>query len=263
MVTIGLFDSGVGGLTVAREVRRQIPCANMEYYGDSSRVPYAARSCDEITVFSKQIVDFLATKGVDLVIIACNTATAAALSSVQGNYPFPVLGIIESGAEAALAVTRNKKIGVIATQFTIDNRAYERTIKTLDPEAEVIGQACPMFTTLIEAGKAESPEAAHYTAKYLSTYANTNIDTLVLGCTHYPIMLEHITKNINPKVEIVDPAVEAVRKAKTLLESKIHEPCNGVPRYCFYTSGEPELFQRLGSKVFGIPLGETTKVELE
>ncbi|MGI6632828.1 MAG: glutamate racemase [Bacillota bacterium] len=263
MVTVGLFDSGMGGLTVAREVRRQMPYANIEYYGDNGRVPYAPLPREEIARYSRQIVDFLGTKNVDLVIIACNTATAAALESLEGQYPFPVIGVIGPGAEAALAATKNKRIGVIATQFTTDNRAYAKVIEKIDPEATVIGQACPMFTTLVEADKVDSPEAAHFAAEYLSVYKDKDIDTLVLGCTHYPIMIDHVKRNISPKVSIVDPAVATVKQAKDLLQGKAADSSGGSPQYRFYTSGDPVLFEKLGSSIFGAPTGTVEKVTFE
>jgi glutamate racemase len=263
VVTIGLFDSGMGGLTVAREVRRQMPGANIEYYGDNGRVPYAPLSRETIQKYSRQIADFLGTKQVDLVIIACNTATAAALDSLVGTYPFPIIGVIQPGAEAALAATKNKRIGVIATQFTTDNRAYAKVIEKIDPSAVVIGQACPMFTTLVEADKVDSPESARFAEEYLSVYKGQDIDTLVLGCTHYPIMIEYVKRNISPKVQIVDPAVETVQRAKALLSGKTGGSEGKAPRYRFYTSGDPVLFEKLGSSIFGAPTGKVERVVFE
>ncbi len=263
MATIGLFDSGMGGLTVAREVRRQMPCANIEYYGDNGRVPYAPLPRETIERYSRQIVDFLATKQVDLVIIACNTATAAALSALSGTYPFPVVGVIQPGAEAALATSKNKRIGVVATQFTTDNRAYAKAIEKVDKSAVVIGQACPMFTTLVEADKVDSPESARYAEEYLAAFKGQDIDTLVLGCTHYPVMIDHIKRNIAPEVAIVDPAVETVRRAKALLGPKAEECSGAPPRYAFYTSGDPKLMEKLGSTIFGAPTGNVERVVFE
>ena len=153
MVTIGLFDSGFGGLTVVREVKRQLPGASVEFYGDNGRAPYGLLSKETIVGYARQILDFLAGKKVDIVIIACNTATVASWEEVKDQYLFPVLGVIKPGVRAALAATRNKKIGVIATKFTIESEAYKSGIRTIDPKAEVIGLACPKLVLLVESGK--------------------------------------------------------------------------------------------------------------
>jgi glutamate racemase len=262
MLTLGLFDSGFGGLTVAREVVRQMPYANIEYFGDSGRAPYGERSQDEILRFSRQIIDFLGNKGVDLVIIACNTATAAALDQVVSKYSFPIVGVIEPGAKAALDITRNKHIGVIATKFTTENGAYPRAIKKIDSEAAVISQACPLFCPLVEAGKANSPELETVAAEYLSVYKNTDIDTLVLGCTHYPLLVDSIERNLPSGVELVDPAVATVKKSIALLAEKVTNTRQNKPNYRFYTSGDPVRFQALGSQFFGRPTGPIEKVVL-
>lgn len=260
MLTIGCFDSGFGGLTVAREIRRQMPFANIEYYGDNARIPYAPLPASEIARYSRQIIDFLGSRGVDEVIVACNTVTAAAIDELENAYPFPVVGIIAPGAEAALATTKNRRIGVVATQFTTDQKAYAKVIQKIDPGAVVIGQACSMFTTLVEANKINSPEAAEWAAKYLATYKDADIDTLVLGCTHYPVMIEHIKRNIDPRIVIVDPAVATVQKAIRLLGDKANEKAGGTPTNHFYTSGDPALFESLGSFIFGAPTGTVGQV---
>ncbi len=260
MATIGLFDSGMGGLTVAREVMRQVPSASIEYYGDNGRSPYGPRHREEIIGFSKQIADFLACKNIDLLIIACNTATAAALDSLFGKYDFPVIGVIGPGAQAASVVSKNKRIGVLATQFTTDSKVYVREIQKHDQDAVVIGQACPMFVTLVEAGHTDGPEVDKYAKEYVSVFAGTGIDTLVLGCTHYPVLIDHIKRHISPDVSIVDPAFETVREAKSLLAGKLSDLQDTPPQYRFYTSGDPSLFEQVGSRIFGAPLGNVEKM---
>ena len=282
--TIGLFDSGFGGLTVAREVRRQMPSANIEYYGDSGRAPYGPRTREEIVRMTRQCVDFLATKNVDLIIIACNTTTAAALDELSGAYSFPVIGVIGAGAEAAVATTRNNKVGVIATQFTIESEAHKNAIQKLHPEINVIGKACPSFSPLVEAGKAESPEAERDAKEYLSVYKDSGIDTLVFGCTHYPLLHDVVRRNVPSGVTFVDPAVETVKQARAVLSERrtltaAHKQacsCSGkdehgqhtecsckAPTYNFYTSGDPIHFERFGSQFFGVPTGRVKKVTLE
>lgn len=257
---IGLFDSGLGGLTVVREVKRQLPEASVEFFGDNGRNPYGPRPREEILRFSRQILDFLAGKGIDLAIIACNTATAAALSEVQGAYPFPVLGVIEPGARAARAVSKNRRIGVIGTQFTIESGAYTRALQDLDPKVQVLGQACPLFTPLVEQGKTAGPEPEAAAREYLAMFRGSGIDTLVLGCTHYPVLLDVIRRHLDPGITIVDPAAATVAQAKSLLETKAAAPAAAPPTYRFYTSGKPEVFARLGSNILGWPLEHVEKV---
>ncbi|MGB9825568.1 MAG: glutamate racemase [Desulfofundulus sp.] len=258
-VKLGLFDSGLGGLTVVREVRRQLPEASVEFFGDNGRNPYGPLPKETIVRFSREILDFLGGKGIDLAIIACNTATAAALDEVKSFYPFPVIGVIEPGAKAALAASKNKKIGVIGTQFTIESGAYARILKALDPEVEVYGQACPSFTTLVEQGQQESEAADTAAREYLSNFRGTGIDTLVLGCTHYPVLLNVIRRHVEAGVTIVDPAVETVATAKDLLGTKVSGD-KATPSYRFYTSGDPELFARLGANILGMALDSVEKV---
>lgn len=267
--TVGLFDSGFGGLTVAREVRRQMPRANIEYYGDNGRAPYGPRTREEITRMTRQCVDFLATKNVDILIIACNTATAAALDELSGVYPFPVIGVISPGVEAATATTRNGKVGVIATQFTIESEAHKKAIQQANPEISVIGKACPSFCPLVEAGKAESPEMDRDAKEYLSVYKGSGIDTLVLACTHYPLLVDTIKRHVPEGVTFVDPAVETVKQAIAILAERGFDvwsdeprPSEPAPTYNFYTSGDPAHFERLGSQFFGAPTGKVQQVSL-
>jgi len=292
MTTIGLFDSGFGGLTVAREVRRQMPCANIEYYGDNGRAPYGSRTRDEIVRMTRQCVDFLASKDLDLLIIACNTATVAAFDQLTGKYPFPVIGVIEAGVNAAIATTKNNKVGVIATQFTIQSEAHKKAIQEANPEIDVIGKACPSFCPLIEAGVADSPEMDRDAREYLSVYKDSGIDTLVLACTHYPLIADTIRRHIPDGVAVVDPAVETVKQAIGVLKERgvvvqTCEPaapgretssrreelereserrdgsCECAPTYHFYTSGDPVHFEKLGSRFFGAPTGKVQQVKFE
>jgi len=263
MVTVGLFDSGFGGLTVVREVKRQLPGANVEFYGDNGRAPYGPLSKETIVGYARQILDFLAGKKVDIVIIACNTATVASWEEVKDQYPFPVLGVIKPGVRAALAATRNKKIGVIATNFTIESEAHKSGIQAIDPKAEVIGLACPKLVLLVESGKTSGPEVEEAVICYLKTFKSTGIDTLVLGCTHYPVLTDIIRRYLNPDVVIVDPAVETVTEIKKLIAKKGLVVDCAYPVYNFYTSGDPELFVKVGSMILGWPIDKVEKVVLD
>lgn len=272
MPTIGVFDSGYGGLTVLKEVMDRIPEANTEYYADNGRNPYGVRPREEIARFSRQILDFLAGKGVDVAIIACNTATAATMCEVEHAYPFPIVGVIGSGAKGAVAATRNKKVGVIATEFTIKSRAYQQAIRALDPEIEVIGQPCQRLVRLVETGNTTGDEALRTIREDLAVFAGTGIDTLVLGCTHFPLLSVLIAEVMGPGVTLVDPAAETAVEAMALLKDKASAldrstgsavgsaPGDAAPDHNFYTSGDPEEFKRLGSGFLGREIKHAEKV---
>lgn len=257
---IGLFDSGLGGLTVLREVHRQIPMVSTEYFGDSGRAPYGGRGQDEIIKFSREILSFLGNKNIDFAIIACNTATAAALDVVKDRCDFPIMGMINPGVRAALAASKNKKIGIIATQFTINSRAYQKAIQEMDNDVKTIGQACQKFVSLVEKGKTTSSEAEAAVKEYLEVFKGSGIDTLVLGCTHFPVLLPLIEKYVDTGVKVVNPAVEVVRTAKELLESKIAEGNKEQPTHKFYTSGDVKEFAHLGGMILNQTIEEVEKV---
>jgi glutamate racemase len=261
MAIIGLFDSGFGGLTVARQIRKQIPKISIEYYGDNGRNPYGPLSQKTIIKYSRQILDFLAKKGPDIVIIACNTATAAALNTIKNEYNFPVLGIIEPGSRAALRESKNKRIGVLGTKFTIDSGAYNKIIKGFNEEVEVFGQACPEFTLLVEQGNIEGKEVEKAASKYLSNLKDTGIDTLILGCTHYPVLIGIIKKYIDKDVKVIDPSIEVVLDAKAKL-SEISADINGKTNLNFYTSGYLTGFKEIGAKILGEPINKIEKILL-
>ena len=184
---IGVFDSGVGGLTVAREIMRHLPNENIVYFGDTARVPYGSKSKDNIIRYSRQIVNFLKTQGVKAIVIACNTASALALDVVQAENDIPIIGVIEPGARAALGVTQSKKIGVIGTEATIRSQMYDKIIQGFDAQASVIGKACPLFVPLVGEGFAKHHVTEEVIDFYLASFMETDIDSLILGCTHYSV----------------------------------------------------------------------------
>lgn len=201
---IGVFDSGIGGLTVMRALRGAFPKADMIYLGDVARVPYGGRSVATITKYALDDAGFLMDRGVSLLITACNTVSAASLPVLKERYPVPVYGMIDSAAREAVSVTRNGRIGVIGTQATVNSGAYEIKIKELMPEALVLSQACPLFVPLIENGiGAEDPVARMVAERYLNTFEGYEIDTLIMGCTHYPVY-EHLFRTMMPGVELVN-----------------------------------------------------------
>lgn len=268
MVTVGVFDSGFGGLTVLKEVMDKMPHVSTEYYADNGRNPYGVRPQSEILGFSRQILDFLAGKGIDLAIIACNTATAASMPDVKDAYPFPVIGVIGSGARGAVTATKNKRVGVIATEFTIKSGAYADAIGVLDPGIEVIGQPCMRLVRLVEIGNTAGEEAQAIVSEDLSVFRDKGIDTLVLGCTHFPLLSELISRAMGPDVALVNPAEETALEAAEVLAVKLDEERGKVgekgsgdtPRHRFYTSGDPETFKRLGSLFLGRDIENAERV---
>ena len=214
---IGVFDSGVGGLTVTREIMRQLPNENVVYFGDTARVPYGSKSKNNIIRFSRQIIRFLKTKNVKAIVIACNTASALALETVQQEFDIPIIGVIVPGARAAVRETRNCQIGVLGTEATIKSETYTKEIRKLMPEAEVIGKPCPLFVPLVEEGFAKHKITEEVINIYLSDMRKSEIDTLILGCTHYPLLRSRIMAYFGEKVHIVNPAYETAMDLKKII----------------------------------------------
>ncbi len=216
---IGVFDSGVGGLTVVKEILDQLPQEKIIYFGDTARVPYGNKSADTVTRYSGQIIRFLLSKGAKTIVIACNTASAVALEEVKKEFDVPMLGVVKPGAKAAAEATKNGKIGVIATEATIRSEIYSKFLKKTDPQVTVYAKACPLFVPLVEEGWTNNdPITEQVVARYLSELCEKDIDALVLGCTHYPLLREMIQRAVGERVTLVNPAVETARELKYLLE---------------------------------------------
>ena len=215
---IGVFDSGVGGLTVAREIMRQIPNERIVYFGDTARVPYGSKSKDNIIKFSRQIIRFLQTENVKAIVIACNTASALALDEMQQEFDLPILGVVKPGAKVAVETTANKRIGLIGTEANIRSGVYTRYIKSLDDEAKVFEKACPLFVPLVEEGWLHDDITLQVASRYLEELKEKDIDTLIMGCTHYPLIRSTIRKVMGDKVNLVNPAYETAIELKNLLE---------------------------------------------
>lgn len=219
---IGVFDSGVGGLTVAREIMRQIPNEKIVYFGDTARVPYGSKSKETITRFSRQIVRFLETQKVKAIVVACNTASAYALDELEKEVDIPIIGVVRPGAKVAANATKNGKIGVIGTEGTISSGIYASYIKQIKSDVEVIGKACPLFVPLVEEGLWEDPVTDEIAKRYLAelSHLDKDIDTLILGCTHYPLIRSTLGRIMGEKVTLVNPAYETARELKELLIEK-------------------------------------------
>lgn len=253
---IGVYDSGVGGLTVVHWLHEILPEERILYFGDTARVPYGSRPPEELIEFSRQILAFLKEQRVKFVIAACNTSSALALPVVASESPVPMMGVIEAGAHAAIMATRNGKVGMIGTQATVDSHAYAHALKEVDPGISVYEQACPELVPLIEAGYWEGAVVERSLEKYLAPLAQHQIDTLILGCTHYPLLFPSIQRLLGSKVAIIDPAETVVRAAEHKLKEfdLLSEGRPGEDRY--FVSGDPLAFRTTAAR-----LGYTHAVE--
>jgi glutamate racemase len=217
---IGIFDSGVGGLTVYRALHAALPDERFVYLGDTARIPYGTRSLSTVERYAMENARFLDAHGIKLLVVACNTASALALPAIRDVVHVEVIGVIEPGARAAAEASVGKRIGVIATEATVRSRAYARAIANLEPEAEVIARACPLFVPLAEEGWAETDEARSIAAKYLRKIRESSVDTLVLGCTHYPILRRVIQETMGRDVRLIDSGEAAAHDVKAMLEAR-------------------------------------------
>lgn len=261
---VGVFDSGVGGLTVAREIMRQLPRENMVYFGDTARVPYGSKSRNNIIRYSRQIIRFLQTKEVKAIVIACNTASALALDTVKEETDIPIIGVIEPGARAAVQATENGMIGVAGTEATIQSETYTNVIRKMRPDAAVIGKPCPLFVPLVEEGFAKHRITEEVIDIYLSEMRQTDIDTMILGCTHYPLLRSRIMAYFGEKVHIVNPAYEtAVDLKKILDESGMANQSDAAAAYEFYVSDAAEKFTRLANTILPYDVAATKVVHIE
>lgn len=217
---IGVFDSGVGGLTVMREIMYQMPEEKIVYFGDTARVPYGTKSKENIIRYSRQNIRFLQSKNVKAIVIACNTATALALEEVKEELDIPIIGVVEPGSRAAAVATENGRIGVIATQATIGSEIYTKVIREKHPEIRVFGKACPLFVPLVEEGLTEDPVTEEIARRYLKELQDKEIDTLILGCTHYPLLKKILGKVMGEAISLVNPAYETALELKQLLQKE-------------------------------------------
>ena len=264
---IGVFDSGVGGLTVAREIMRQIPNERIVYFGDTARVPYGSKSRETITRFSKQIVRFLKTYDVKTIVVACNTASAYALDTLEKEIDIPIIGVVKPGAKVASDATRNGKIGVIGTEATIGSQIYTQYIKEINPKETIYGKACPLFCPLVEEGLWQDPVTDEIARRYLSELIDIDIDTLILGCTHYPLIHSTVAKIMGEGVTLVNPAYETARELKEMLEKnnllQTTPPALGSNQYQFFVSDGAEKFKRFANSIiqYGILSAKTINIE--
>ena len=260
---IGVFDSGMGGLTVVRELMQQLPSESIIYFGDTARVPYGPKSPDTVLRYSREIASYLRGEGVKTLVVACNTATAHAVPALREEFAFPVIGVIEPGARAAAAATRTRRVGVIGTAGTIKSHAYEKEIRKLLPEAEVIEQACALFVPLVEEGWVDAEPTRAIARNYLAPIVDADVDTLVLGCTHYPLMKTVIGNVMGRQVRLIDSAQETAREAGEILRANgLDNTTPNDARYRFIASDAPDTFLALGERFLGSAIDRVEQLTL-
>jgi glutamate racemase len=260
---IGIFDSGIGGLTVARAVFEQLPRESTVYFGDTARVPYGPKSPETVRRYSLEILRWLLEQRVKAVVIACNTSTAHALESLQAESPVPVIGVIEPGAKAAALGADGRPIGVIGTAGTIASNAYARAIHRLRGEARVEQKACPLFVPLVEEGWFEHRAAALVAEEYLAPLSAAGVGSLVLGCTHYPLLRPLLQRVMGPEVRLIDSGEETARVvAAVLRERGLEAPEGGAAEHRFVVSDDEARFRQVGVRFIGERLGRAEVVPL-
>jgi glutamate racemase len=259
---IGVFDSGIGGLTVVRALTRRLPHENIVYFGDTARVPYGPKSPQVIREYAAQDVDFLISKDVKMIVIACNTVSGVALDVVMKHAKVPVVGVILPGAGSAVASTRRKRIGIIGTMATVNSKAYTHAIRQLDGDVEVFSQACPLFVPLAEEGWTDHP-VTHLVAKeYLFPLKLEKIDTLILGCTHYPILKDAIKAAVDAHVTLIDSGEATAVEVERILDAKnLRNPSSLKPRFQFFVSDVPAKFSEIGERFLGQKMGRVQRAE--
>lgn len=265
---IGVFDSGIGGLTVAREIMRQMPEERIVYFGDTARVPYGSKSRETVTRYSRQIVRFLLQQNVKAIAVACNTASAYAIPEIETECPVPVIGVIRPGAKTAVSCTKNGRIGVIGTRATVSSGTYTRCIREIMPEAEVFGQPCPLFVPLVEEGLWDDPVTDEIARRYMASLLDRGIDTLIMGCTHYPLIRRTIGRAAGSGVELINPAYETAMELRHMLTEMSllaeHRPelGSGEPQYRFYVSDMAEQFRQFANSIIKYGILAAEKIDI-
>lgn len=266
---IGVFDSGVGGLTVVREIMRQIPQERIVYFGDTARVPYGNKSKDNIIRYSRQIIRFLRTQNVKAIVVACNTASACALEEIRPELELPIIGVIKPGAKVAANTTRNGRIGVIGTESTVKSQMYTDFIHDLNPDIQVIGKACPLFVPLVEEGWLKDPVTEEVAGRYLEDMKQADVDTLILGCTHYPLLRSTVGKVMGGRVTLVNPAYETALELKELLRREgIAAVDSGSaqevwPEHRFFVSDLADKFKDFANSILACEISQIRQIPIE
>ena len=263
---VGVFDSGVGGLTVAREIMRNLPSEKIVYFGDTARVPYGSKTKETVIRYSRHIIRFLQEQQVKAIVVACNTASAFALDTVRDEFDIPIIGVIESGAKVAAARTRNKRVGIIGTVGTVGSGIHAQYLKKLDPEITVFGKACPLFVPLVEEGWLHDPVTVEVASRYLKELQDKDVDTLILGCTHYPLIRSTIRQVMGEEVCLVNPAYETALELGKLLEEQGLSSTGTEQKefpYRFYVSDLADEFKEFANSILPYDVEMTKKIDIE
>jgi len=258
--SIGVFDSGLGGLTAVRELFQVLPAESIVYFGDTARLPYGTKSRETVTRFSLEIASFLVRQNIKCLLVACNTASSYALGALSRRFEVPVVGVIDPAAHAAVDASPHGRIGVLGTLATVTSRAYPDAIGRLAPGAQVISRACPLFVPLIEEGLVDHAVTREIAAEYLVEMTGARLESLILGCTHYPLIAPLLQELLGPAVRLVDSGAEAARATATLLRER-GQLAAGPARHHFFLSDERLQFQRVAESFLGRALPETTIVD--
>ena len=258
---IGIFDSGVGGLTVLHAILAALPREDIVYLGDTGRWPYGTKSAETITRYSRENVEFLVEKGIKMLVVACNAASSVALDTLRTQHTLPMVGVIRPGARAAVARSRNKRIGVIGTEATIASGAYTRALHALDPALELYTRPCPLLVPLAEEGWTDGPIARAVVETYLGSLKNSGIDTLILGCTHYPLLKPVIAEVMGDGVALVDSAEETARAVAELLEARGLARRRGAGSTSFFVTDVADRFIRIGQRFLGARVESAVRIE--
>lgn len=261
---VGIFDSGLGGLTVLKEIMAQLPEESTVYFGDTARVPYGPKSPETIIRFTAENIRLLLARGVKAIVIACNTASSVSLPMMRSQFKIPIMGVIEPGAQAAVKLTHNGRVGVIGTEATIASHSYENFIKNINAGIKVFSQACPLFVPLVEEGWLEKDVTYAVAQEYLTPLKEQEIDVLVLGCTHYPLLIPAIRKVMGEEVIIVDSAgATALQLKRMLQEYQLLNAYSDRIYHKFLVSDQPEKFLKIGKMFLGSEIGMVERVDIE
>ncbi len=258
---IGIFDSGVGGLTVLHAILQAEPHEDLLYLGDTGRYPYGTKGAETIIQYSVENAAFLVDKGIKLLVVACNTSTATALDTLRARFDVPMVGVVEPGARAAVARTTSGRVGVIATEATIASGAYTKALRAVQPGLEVYTRACPLFVPLAEEGWIDGPVARGAVETYLASLRKSGIDTLILGCTHYPLLRPLIADVMGPEVTLVDSAEETAREVTALLAARGLARGGGAGTTSFFVTDVPDRFIRIGQRFLGARVESAVRIE--
>lgn len=261
---IGVFDSGIGGLTVLKELINRLPGESVVYFGDTARVPYGSRSKDTIVKYSFQSVRFLLSKNVKAIVIACNTSSATALMDMKSHFDIPVVGVIEPGAAAAAAASKNGRIGIIGTTATVRSGAYEVAIRKIDSTKSIVSNPCPLFVPIVEEGWANTKVAEMVAEEYLKPLIEDGVDTIVMGCTHYPLLRSVVSRITGGGVTLIDPAFETSREFMNILkENGLEREDDSPVKYNYYVSDDPDKFIKVGATFLEKDIENIEKIDIE